>query len=146
VTKGRLWIIGVTLLFVVSLFLPWFREVAGDDSTTTYNAYQAGGWWVPAMLAMVGGFAAVSWYGLSYDVRAMPFAALCGLGSGVLVVARCWTSLDPATDGGTVDRRWGLFVAINVIPMFGLAVREAARSLMRQMMPPVTERDQGYGI
>jgi hypothetical protein len=141
-----LWIVGVAALFVVTLFLPWFREIAGDDSTTTYNAYQAGAWWAVAMLAAVGGFVAVAWYALFHDIRAMPYAALCGFAVGGLVLARCWTSIDAATEGGNVDRYWGLFVAINVIPLFGLALREAGTSLIRQTMPPVTERDHGYGI
>jgi hypothetical protein len=144
--RARLWIVGVTALFVVTLFLPWFREVGRDDATTTFNAFEAGIGWVLAILAMVAGFVALALYGLTRDVRAMPYAGACSLAAGLIVLARCWTSLDAATEGGSIDRRWGLFVTLNVIPLFGIALREAGTALMRQMLPPVTERDYGYGI
>jgi hypothetical protein len=146
VLRARLWIFGTAVAFVVTMLLPWFREVLPDGSVRTVNAFGAGmGWAIPIVLA-VAAFVGLALYASERDVRFFPYAGVAAAVAAVLVLARCWVNLGVSVAGSDVERRWGLFIALNAAPLFGLALRSAGTAVMRQMMPPATERDYGYGI
>jgi hypothetical protein len=146
VTRARLCVVGVAVLWVGALLLPWFGETRRDKTTSTYNAWQSGWPWALLLVVLVCVHVVLALYGSSRDVRALPYAGLCVLAITVVTLARCWMHLDASVDGAEVDRRWGLFITLNLIPLFGLAMRAIAKALTSQMMPPATERDYGFGI
>jgi hypothetical protein len=146
VARARVLIVGAGVVFVATMFLPWFREVLPDNTIRTANAFQAGWTWALAIIVSVGCFVGVAFRAISSDARSLPFAGACAAATAALVLTRCWINIDTSIDGATVDRRWGLFVALNALPLFAIALRSTDDALLRRLMPPASERDHGYGI
>jgi hypothetical protein len=143
---ARLRIVGVGFVAFATLFLPWFREQRPDGTVVTSNAWAAGPLWAVAITALIVAFVVLAIHGTERDVRALPYAAAAGFAVLVVTFTRCWLHLAPDVPGGDMERRWGLFVALNTVPLFGWALQASARAIAAQMAPAETERDHGYAI
>jgi hypothetical protein len=142
----RLRVVGVGVFAVATLFLPWFRQTQRKKPSITFNAWQAGAPWALAITALIVVFVGLALWAHAKDVRFLPYAGGVGILVTLVIFARCWVNLDPTVVGANMERRWGLFIALNLVPLFGWALASVGRSVMQFMMPPITERDHGYAI
>ncbi|MCU1360299.1 MAG: transporter [Ilumatobacteraceae bacterium] len=110
--------VGGAVVALIAMLLPWFRISAFNQPTNTLNAWDLpAGWPTLAVIAAIG-VAALGVLRLR-SKRVLPLAAAAAMVAlaAVLVATvatRCWLLEDGLTapPGATVERRWGLLVAI----------------------------------
>jgi hypothetical protein len=129
----RVQIVGAGLLGALSTLLPWFREQRPDGTAATLTAWNVGVLWPVLVITLIAVFVGLALYGFERDIRYVPWAAGASLLVFVVVMTKCWVSHPPSIEGGDVDRRWGLFVALNVALALGLPLQWAGNRLMTSM-------------
>lgn len=96
---------GAFVLFLISLFLPWFGVF--DESVSATDAVAS--WWVLLIFAIVGaGVLVADGLGVQLPPVLRPVTLALYLGSVLLIV----TLMYFLEGGGPAGREWGLFLAV----------------------------------